>query len=172
MAFDDQDPHSKRLIKACDHESFDIKRSDVRRARQGYFANISFMDEKVGELIETLRVTRMLDNTIIMFTSDHGDMLGERGLWFKMSFFEGSARVPLTIAGPGIEPRLVSAPVSTLDVNPTLADLAGIDIGEIMPWTDGESLVPLMNGQERTAPVLIEYAAEGIASAAGLHSRG
>jgi choline-sulfatase len=161
IAVGDQDPHSRRLIKACDHESFDIKRSDVRRARQGYFANISFMDEKVGELIETLKATRMLDDTIIIFTSDHGDMLGERGLWFKMSFFEGSARVPLTIAGPGIAPRLVTASVSTLDINPTLADLAGIDIAEIAPWTDGASLVPLMNGETRTAPVLMEYAAEG-----------
>ncbi len=161
MAFEDQDPHSKRLIKACDHARFDIKRGDVRRARQGYFANISFMDDKVGELIETLRLTRMLDDTIIVFTSDHGDMLGERGLWFKMSFFDGSARVPLTIAGPGIQPRLVTAAVSTLDVNPTLADLAGIDIGEIAPWTDGTSLVPLMKGGMRMAPVLMEYAAEG-----------
>jgi choline-sulfatase len=161
MEFDGHDPHSKRLFEACDHESFNIKRSDVRRARQGYFANISFMDEKVGELIETLKVTRMLDNTIIIFTSDHGDMLGERGLWFKMSFFEGSARVPLTIAGPGIKPQLIIAPVSTLDINPTLADLAGINIAEIAPWTDGMSLVPLMNGETRTQPVLMEYAAEG-----------
>ncbi|MGB8817569.1 MAG: sulfatase-like hydrolase/transferase, partial [Rhizobiaceae bacterium] len=132
-----------------------------RRARQGYFANVSFMDDKVGELIETLRATRMLDNTVIVFTSDHGDMLGERGLWFKMNFFEGSARVPLTIAGPDIIPGLVTAPVSTLDINPTLADLAGIDIGEIAPWTDGTSLVPLMRGGTSSQPVLIEYAAEG-----------
>ena len=108
-----------------------------------------------------LRTTRMLDNTIVLFTSDHGDMLGERGLWFKMSFFEGSARVPLMVAGPGVTPRLVNEPVSTLDINPTLADLAGIDIGEILPWTDGESLVPLMQGGKRTTPVLMEYTAEG-----------
>jgi choline-sulfatase len=161
LGYANQDPHSKRLIDACDTHRFEITREHIRRARQGYFANISYIDDKVGELLETLRATRMLDDTIILFTSDHGDMLGERGLWFKMNFFEGSARVPLTICGKGIEPRLVNEPVSTLDVNPTLADLAGIDIGEIMPWTDGTSLVPLMQGAKREAPVHIEYTAEG-----------
>jgi choline-sulfatase len=161
IAYANQDPHSKRLIDACDTQNFTITKDHIRRARQGYFANISYIDDKVGDLIETLRATRMLEDTIILFTSDHGDMLGERGLWFKMNFFEGSARVPLMIGGKGIAPQLISAPVSTLDINPTLADLAGINIAEIMPWTDGESLVPLMKGKVRTAPVLMEYTAEG-----------
>jgi choline-sulfatase len=87
-------------------------------------------------------------------------MLGERGLWFKMNFFEGSARVPLMIAGPGVAPGLHLSPVSNLDVTPTLCDLAGISMDEVMPWTDGESLVPVINGAERTSPVLMEYAAE------------
>ena len=63
-----------------------------------------------------LERTRMLDDTIIVFCSDHGDMLGERGLWFKMCFYEGSARVPLMIAGNGIAPGLIDAPVSNLDI--------------------------------------------------------
>jgi len=102
----------------------------------------------------------MLDDTIILFCSDHGDMLGERGLWFKMNFFEGSARVPLMVAGPGVTPGLHLAPASNLDVLPTLCDLAGISMDAVMPWTDGESLVPVINGEARTAPVLLEYAAE------------
>jgi choline-sulfatase len=103
----------------------------------------------------------MLDDTLILFCSDHGDMLGERGLWFKMNFYEGSARVPLMIAGPGIKPGLIEAPVSNLDILPTLAELAGVDMDAIMPWTDGQSLIPLMEGRKREAPVLMEYAAEG-----------
>jgi len=103
----------------------------------------------------------MLNDTLILFCSDHGDMLGERGLWFKMNFFEGSARVPLMVAGPGITPGLHLAPTSNLDLTPTLCDLAGISMDEIMPWTDGESLLPVINGAERVAPVLMEYAAEG-----------
>jgi choline-sulfatase len=161
IPFEKQDPHSQRLMLSCDYTKFDITEENVARARRGYFANISYVDEKVGELVDTLTRTRMLDDTVILFCSDHGDMLGERGMWFKMSFFEGSARVPLMIAGPGIPSGLHRAPVSNLDIAPTLADLAGISMTEIMPWTDGESLVPVMNGSERTAPVLMEYAAEG-----------
>jgi choline-sulfatase len=103
----------------------------------------------------------MLDNTVIVFCSDHGDMLGERGLWFKMCFFEGSARVPLMIAGKGVQAGLIETPVSNLDVLPTLCDLAGIDMSGVMPWTDGQSLLPLTRGKTRTEPVLMEYAAEG-----------
>jgi choline-sulfatase len=161
IAKESQDPHSQRLYLASDYDSFDITPEQVRRSRRGYFANISYLDDKVGELISVLERTRMLDDTLILFCSDHGDMLGERGLWFKMCFYEGSARVPLMIAGPGVAPGLIAAPTSNLDICPTLCDLAGIDIAGIMPWTDGESLKPLIKGRKRTAPVLMEYAAEG-----------
>jgi choline-sulfatase len=161
VAFEQQDPHSRRLFLASDHTSFDIKPEDVRRARRGYFANISYVDDKIGELLDTLSRTRMDENTIILFVSDHGDMLGERGLWFKMSFFEGSSRVPLMVAAPGLSPKLVETPVSTLDVTPTLADLAGISLDEIEPWTDGETLLPVAGGKARNENVLMEYAAEG-----------
>ena len=157
---EEQDPHSARILASCDYAKFAISGENVRRSRQAYFANISYLDEKVGELIDTLTRTRMLDDTLILFCSDHGDMLGERGLWFKMNFFEGSARVPLMVAGPGVTPGLHLAPTSNLDVTPTLCDLAGISMEEVMPWTDGESLLPVINGAERTAPVLMEYAAE------------
>ncbi|WP_370582870.1 sulfatase-like hydrolase/transferase [Paracoccus sp. NBH48] len=103
-----------------------------------------------------LEATRQQD-TIILFLSDHGEMLGERGLWFKMNFFDGSARVPLMIAAPGMAPGRVDQPVSTIDVLPTLCDLAGLPMDEIAPWTDGRSLA---RGAPR-GPVPMEYAAEG-----------
>ena len=87
---------------ACDYARFSVTEDDVRRSRRAYFANVSYLDEKVGQLVDSLSRTRMLDDTVIVFCADHGDMLGERGLWFKMNFFEGSARVPLLLAGPGI----------------------------------------------------------------------
>ncbi|MBA92841.1 MAG: choline-sulfatase [Phyllobacteriaceae bacterium] len=161
IPYEEQDPHSQRLYKANDYTNFDISDEDIRRSRRAYFANISYLDDKVGELLDVLEATRMADNTVIVFCSDHGDMLGERGLWFKMNFYEGSARVPIMIAVPGGTGRLVTDPVSTMDILPTLADLAGIDMSGIMPWTDGQSLVALMNGESRNDPVLIEYAAEG-----------
>ena len=161
IPFEEQDPHSQRLYKANDYTNFDISDEDIRRSRRAYFANISYLDDKVGELLAVLEATRMADDTVIVFCSDHGDMLGERGLWFKMNFYEGSARVPVMIAVPGRPGRLVTDPVSTMDILPTLADLAGIDLEGIMPWTDGESLVAQMEGHARKEPVLIEYAAEG-----------
>ncbi|WP_454856016.1 choline-sulfatase [Rhizobium binxianense] len=155
------DPHSRRLLEACDYKAFDITTEQIRRARQGYFANISYIDEKIGEILDVLERGRMAENTIILFVSDHGDMLGERGLWFKMCFFEGSARVPLMIAAPGWQPGRIDQPVSTLDVTPTLAGLAGLDIGSLEKWTDGEDLAPLVKGTGSRSPVPMEYAAEG-----------
>ena len=161
IAYEDQDPHSQRLYKASDYAKFDITLEQVRRARRGYFANISYLDDKVGALLDVLERTRQLDDTVILFCSDHGDMLGERGLWFKMCFYEGSSRVPLMIAGAGIEAGTITAPTSNLDILPTLCELAGIELGGIAPWTDGQSLLPLIGGTARAEPVLMEYAAEG-----------
>ena len=160
IPFDEQDAHAQRIFKANDWLSYDITQEDVRRSRRAYFANISYLDDKVGDLLETLEATRQTENTVIVFCSDHGDMLGERGLWFKMCIYEGSSRVPLMIAAPQIKPGLVSEPVSNVDILPTLCDLAGIDMSEIAPWTDGESLLPVAGGEPRAHPVLIEYAAE------------
>lgn len=159
LAYEDMDPHSQRLMDACDWRGLDVQPDHIRRARQGYFANITYVDEKIGEILKVLEDTRQ--EAIIFFVSDHGEMLGRKGLWFKMNFFDGSARVPLMVAAPGLTPGLVETPVSTLDVTPTLCDLAGISMEEVMPWTDGESLVPLAKGTPRTSPVAMEYAAEG-----------
>jgi choline-sulfatase len=161
IPYDQQDPHSRRLYDACDYKSFAITREQVRNSRRGYFASISYIDDRVGELVDQLTRTRMLEDTVILFCSDHGEMLGERGLWFKMCFYEGSARVPLMLAGPGVKPGLVTAPTSNLDVLPTLCDLAGIDLASIMPWTDGRSLLPLVESRAEPRPVYVEYAAEG-----------
>ncbi|WP_102225061.1 choline-sulfatase [Acidimangrovimonas sediminis] len=159
LPYEELDPHSRRLMDANDYTKFDITEDNVRRSRQAYFANISYLDDKVGEILDTLERTRQ--EAVIVFVSDHGDMLGAKGLWFKMSFYEGSARVPLMIAAPGLTPQRIDTPVSTIDTTPTLCDLAGISMQEVMPWTDGESLLPLARGTPRTAPVAIEYAAEG-----------
>ncbi len=161
LPFAAQDPHSRRLMQAADHAAFEIGAEDVRRARRGYFASISYVDAAIGTILDALERGGMAGETAVLFLSDHGDMLGERGLWFKMSFREGSARVPLMLAAPGLPPGRVDTPVSTLDVVPTLADLAGIDRAEVAPWTDGESLLPLARGEGGRGPVPMEYAAEG-----------
>jgi choline-sulfatase len=161
IPFEEQDPHSQRLYLASDYTAFDVNSEHVRRARRGYFASISYIDDKIGELLATLEATGMLDDTVILFCSDHGDMLGERGLWFKMCFYEGAARVPLLVAGPDIEPGLVTAPVSTLDIAATLCGLAGIDAAATAQWIDGQSLLAVARSGVRSSPVPMEYAAEG-----------
>lgn len=161
IPYDQQDPHSQRLYRASDYPAFDITDEDIEKSRRAYFANISYVDDHVGAILDTLTRTRMADDTIILFCSDHGEMLGERGLWFKMSFLEGSARVPLMIAGKGIAPSNHATATSNLDICPTLCDLAGIDMSAIQPWTDGTSLKPMIDGNVRHEPVLMEYAAEG-----------
>lgn len=158
IPYEEQDAHSKRILDANDRDNFNISDEDIRRSRRAYFANISYLDDKVGEVMEALEATRQ--EAIILFVADHGDMLGERGLWFKMSFYEGSARVPLMICAPNMTPGLNETPVSNIDVCPTLCDLAGVSMEEVMPWTEGMSLVPMGQGEERTAPVAMEYAAE------------
>ncbi|MFY0635283.1 MAG: choline-sulfatase [Vannielia sp.] len=158
LAYEEQDPHSKRIFDANDWRSFDISEEDIRRSRRAYFANISYLDEKVGELLDVLDRTRQ--EATILFVSDHGDMLGARGLWFKMTFYEGSSRVPVMIASPEMEPGLVEAPVSNIDICPTLCDLAEVSMEEVMPWAAGESLKPLGQGQTRESAVAMEYAAE------------
>lgn len=160
LSADATDPHTQRLLDACLAEEYDLTKEQIRAARQAYFANISYIDEKIGNLLDVIERCGMAENTLMVFTSDHGDMLGERGLWFKMNFFEGASRVPLMIAAPQLAPGRIDEPVSTLDFLPTLADLAGIDLKGIMPWTDGVSLIGVAAGRPRGA-VLSEYAAEG-----------
>ncbi len=158
MDYEDHDSHAKRIFDANDWRSFNITEEDIRRSRRAYFANISYLDDKIGEILNVLETTRQ--EAIILFVSDHGDMLGERGLWFKMSFYDGSARVPLMISAPDLPTGRIDTPVSTLDVTPTLGALAGVSMEEIAPWTDGQDLTGLAKGAERTEPVTIEYAAE------------
>ena len=158
LPFEDQDPHSRRILNASDWHSYTLTEDMVARSRRAYFANISYIDDKTGQVLAALEATRQ--EAVIVFVSDHGDMLGERGLWFKMTFFEGSARVPLMICAPGLTPGVIGHPVSTLDVMPTLCDLAGVAPDDIRPWTDGTSLLPLATGQGGRRAVPMEYAAE------------
>jgi iduronate 2-sulfatase len=114
-----------------------------RKAVQAYYASISFMDAQVGRVVNTLDRLGLAENTIIVFTSDHGYHLGEHGLWKKQSLFEESARVPLLMVAPGVSKRggVVNTPVSQVDLYPTLTELAGVKAPTNL---QGESLVPLL----------------------------
>ena len=123
---------------------------DLRRqSLQAYYASISFMDAQVGKVIDSLDQLGLADNTIIVFTSDHGYHTGEHGLWQKMSLFEESARVPMLIVAPGVTPRggVAKSPVSHIDLFPTLTELCGVNAPSNI---QGQSLVPMLKDPSLT----------------------
>jgi iduronate 2-sulfatase len=115
-----------------------------RQAQQAYRASISFLDAQVGRVLDALDTQGLADDTIIVFTSDHGYHMGEHGLYQKMSLFEESARVPLVIAAPGRckAGGVAPAPVSQVDIFPTLAALCGVEAPKNL---QGQSLVPVLS---------------------------
>jgi arylsulfatase A-like enzyme len=130
--------------KEQDQMSDDLR----RKARQAYSASISFMDAQVGHVLDSLKRHGLEDNTVVVFTSDHGYHMGEHGLWQKMSLFEESSRVPLLIAVPGVtKGDAAVAPVSHVDVFPTIAELCGITPPNNL---QGQSLVPILKDSKAT----------------------
>ena len=121
---DELDPHTRRIRRGIEADTVGYSADQCRNARHGYYANTSYFDSWVGRLVGVLGETGRIDDTVIIATSDHGDMLGDRGTFFKMSFFERSARVPLIMAGPGVANRSVANVCSHLDLLPTLLDIA------------------------------------------------
>ncbi len=157
----DQDPFSRRLMDGIEASYVPLTDEEVRRARRAYLANVSFFDSKIGELVQTLEETGELENTIVIVTADHGDMLGERGLWYKMNFFEHSARVPMVMAGPGVSIGTAQNAVSLVDLLPTFIEIGGGDQAMIGEPIDGRSLMPLARGQDDPVDEAIgEYCAE------------
>ena len=159
-----QDGFSKRLMDGIEASKVEVSDEQIRNARHAYYANTSYFDSKVGEILETLEQTQLLDNTIVIVTADHGDMLGERGLWYKMNFFEHSARVPLIIAGPQIQTLQVQQACSLVDIFPTMIDIAAMDGREKPDFLDpvhGHSLIPhAMAKPDQHDEAIGEYCAE------------
>ena len=160
LALDDLDPHSRRLRHVCGNDLDAVSDEQVRAARRAYYGAISFFDDQLGVILDTLQETGLAENTVVIVCSDHGEMLGERGLWYKMNFLEGGSRVPLIVSAPGFAPRAVDASVSLIDLFPTLLDLAGIE-PELGAPIDGRSLVPHLEGAQGHDEVLGEYLGEG-----------
>ena len=165
---DKQDPHSRRLEKVIALDAVDLDDEDILRARRAYYANVSYVDDWVGKLCRALVDCDMDQDTLVIFTSDHGDMLGEFGLWYKMSFREWSCRIPLIISKPSrFSHRRVPQPVAHVDLLPTLVGMAGEVTGRGQPEPIdplcGRSLVGLCEGDSQDDPdmAVSEYLAEG-----------
>jgi choline-sulfatase len=150
--------------------------AQVRRARAAYYGLITYLDEKVGRLLTALEETGQLENTLVVYTSDHGEMAGEHGMWRKSTFYEHSARVPLILSWPGHLPqgRTVRQTVSLVDLVATLAEAAGV--APVAPL-DGESLLPLARGDPDAErgwkdEAFSEYLAHGVARPVAMLRRG
>ncbi|KAL5355101.1 alkaline-phosphatase-like protein [Aspergillus floccosus] len=173
---DQQDPHSQRVLKCIDLFGKEMPDERIRAARRAYYAACTYVDTNVGKLLKVLDDCGLRDDTIIVFTGDHGDMLGERGLWYKMTWFEGSARVPMIVHAPNrFAPKRVPQNVSTMDLLPTFVDLVGAQLIRELPL-DGVSLLPYLTGDDAHGPktdtVLGEYMAEGTQSPVVMIRRG
>jgi choline-sulfatase len=156
------DPHSLRLRHVCAMDAETVTQANIRDARRAYYGAVSYVDENVGRLLAALRDSGLDRDTIVVFTSDHGEMLGDRGLWFKMSFFEGASRAPLVVSAPQrYAPRRVAASVSLMDILPTLVDIAGGDSAALGDTIDGRSLIPHLEGRDGRDEAVGEYLAEG-----------
>ncbi len=118
-----------------------------RKVLQAYYASVSFMDDQVGRIIKELRRLDLMDNTIIVFTSDHGYHLGEHTMWQKLSLHEESARVPMIICSPDGFRGRSQAMVESLDLYPTLADASGLAVPD---HCQGVSLEPILKGLARS----------------------
>jgi choline-sulfatase len=121
----------------------------IYRVRRAYYALVTYIDRKVGELLASLEENGFQEDTVVIFTSDHGDMLCERGMVQKRTFYEWSSRVPLILRFPGgwQEGTIRPEPVSLIDLVPTLLDLAGVGEEERLPL-DGRSLRGLLDGSD------------------------
>lgn len=113
----------------------------AREARRAYLAATSFVDSQIGRLLAKLKDLQLEDNTIILLTGDHGYQLGEHGLWAKQTLFEEGTHVPLIVTAPGIKPASARGLVEQVDIYPTLAGLAGLEVPRHVQGTSMQSLL-------------------------------
>ena len=145
----------------------------IRRAIAAYFGMVSFLDDNVGKILGALQAAGLGDGTRVIYTSDHGDNLGNRGLWGKSNMYEDAAGVPLIMAGPGIpQGQVCDTPVSLVDGFPTILHSAGVPPNPADADCPGASLLDIARGQGTSRAAFSEYHASGSVTAAYMLRRG
>ena len=140
--------------------------ADVHRALSGYFGLVSFFDEHVGKIMKVVSDMGLQNSTDVIYTSDHGDNLGSRGLWGKSTMYEEIAGVPLICAGPSFPAgQVVNTPVSHVDAFPTILEAAGESFEAVRDSHPGHSLAEIARGAVPVRTVLSEY--HGMGSSTG-----
>lgn len=171
LAREDLDAHSQRLHDHIGVAEAAMTDEEVRMARHGYYGAVSYIDDQVGSLLQALEIAGHGDDTVVVLLSDHGEALGERGLWFKRSFYDVALRIPLIIAAPlSFAAGRRAENVSLIDLFPTAIELADPDAGlaSIQTRHDGRSLGPLLRGDDwnEADVVYAEMTGEGLNSPA------
>ncbi|MCC6470492.1 MAG: choline-sulfatase [Alphaproteobacteria bacterium] len=158
------DPHAQLLNAIYNFDAANADPALVRRARRGYYGMISYADAKIGQIRNALDSAGFGEDTVSWVCSDHGEMLGERGMWFKKAFYEPAMRVPMICHWPGrIAPRRVGTPVSLVDLLPTFVELAGGSDADLVEPVRGRSLGRLARGEAETRePVYGEHFDGGV----------
>ena len=138
-------PHIRWWRKTCGIE--EVSSEETLRARAAYWALVTAMDRMIGEILDALRRNDLEENTLVVYTSDHGEQVGEHGLWWKQTFYEDSVRVPAILAWPGALPsgRRCARVVSALDLNATMLDALG---APPLPGSRGRSALELLRSPD------------------------
>ena len=146
-------------VERCmDHDAYVEDDDHVRAIRASYYGLCSFMDAEVGRVLDALDATGQRERTRILYTSDHGEMLGHLGYWAKSVMYEDSVGIPMIAAGPDIpEGAVVSTPVSHVDCHPTILEAAGLPLRDADAALPGESLIGIAKGRAPARTVLSEY---------------
>ncbi len=143
-----------RFYNYADHFSDDA----ITKGRRGYYGLTSFLDHNVGVLLDKLDETGLAANTRVMYSSDHGDMLGDHGMWTKMVMNEQSAGIPLILRGPGVpEGKVVDTPVSLVDCHQTIVENAGLAVDSTQSELPGHSLLALATGDRPNRNIISEF---------------
>jgi choline-sulfatase len=144
--------------------------ADVLRSRAAYWGLVTALDALIGRILDTLEETGLSKDTLVVYTSDHGDMVGEHGLFWKHVFYEDSVKVPLLMSWPGVIPagHVDSRVVSSLDVTATLLDALQCPA---LPGSPGRSILPLPNQEDWEDVAFSEYCSDEYAPEGGCYHR-
>lgn len=160
-------PYVRGYASCIDYGAYFEDDQHVQRALASYYGLCSFLDEQVGKVLQALGDAGLADATRIVYTSDHGDNLGTRGLWGKSTMYEESAGCPLIVAGEGIPAgQTIDEPVGHIDIFPFLFEATGEPVDALMADRPGISLNRLAHGEKPDRALLVEYHATGSSAGA------
>lgn len=163
---EDMHPYNQWIQTHHEADQWQPSDEEIRINRRAYYGMVSYVDDKVGEILHELKRMKLLDNTIIILVSDHGEMLGEHGMWFKRTFYDPAAKVPLIFSWPGHFPsgKRIEQVVSLVDLGSTLMELAGVpDADSWLEELAGDSFRQLLYGEDKDwkNEAICEYCGEG-----------